>query len=60
MINVEKMSWQEKKDLIFEFYLNFSTFEYALKTNNFLLNQKNAQPDWDGYIKSIKIICQTL
>ena len=40
------------KDLIFEFFVTFSRFEYALKSNSFFT--VNATPDWDKFVNSIK------
>ena len=52
------------KDLLFEFFLKFSRFEYALKASDFFqrLNTErtkcfkppNAQPDWDRFAFSLR------
>ena len=52
------------KDLLFEFFLTFSRFEYALKASDFFqrLNTErtkcfkppNAQPDWDRFAVSLR------
>lgn len=53
-----------EKDLLFEFFLTFSRFEYALKESDFFqrLNTErsngfkppNAQPDWDKFAASLR------
>jgi hypothetical protein len=55
---------QVDKDLLFEFFLTFSRFEYALKESDFFkrLNTErtncfkppNAQPDWDRFAVSLR------
>jgi len=52
------------KDLLFEFFITFSRFEYALKESDFFqwLNTErtngfkppNAQPDWDRFAVSLR------
>lgn len=42
-------------DLLFEFFLNFSKFEFALKTAGFAVgNEKKVSPNWDKFAQSIK------
>jgi len=43
------------KDLVFNFFMCFSKFEFALKTAGFAKgNEKQVSPDWDNFSKSIK------
>ena len=52
------------KDLLFEFFLTFSRFEYALKESKFFqrlytertkcFKPPNAQPDWDRFAVSLR------
>ncbi len=43
------------KDLLFDFFLCFSKFEFALKTSGFAIgNEKKVSPNWDGFASSIK------
>lgn len=45
------------KDLLFEFFINFAKFEFALKTSGFAKgNERGASPHWDKYAQSIKEI----
>lgn len=45
------------KDLLFNFFLNFSKFEFALKTSRFAAgNEKKVSPDWDRFAASLKNI----
>lgn len=43
------------KDLLFDFFLSFSKFEFALKTAKFAVgNEKKVSPDWDSFAASVK------
>ncbi|MGI2801004.1 hypothetical protein ACRTC3_20820 [Photobacterium damselae] len=40
---------------IFQFFVIFSRFEFALKSSGFLQKQKkNAEPDWNSFVKKYK------
>lgn len=54
MINPAQMNQQEIKNLIFDFYLFFSTFEYVIKNRGFLELGEDASPHWDKFINEIK------
>lgn len=43
------------KDLLLKFFLNFSRFEFALKTSGFRRSgrREGVEPDWDDFINSI-------
>ena len=43
------------RELLLEFFLTFSCFEFALKSAGFAIGDENSvSPDWDGYADSIK------
>lgn len=43
------------RNLLFEFFVVFSKFEFALKNSTFLKgDEKNADPDWDRFAISIR------
>ena len=43
-------------DLLFEFFLTFARFEFALKAAGFVMgNLREAKPDWPGFGKSIDL-----
>jgi len=43
-------------ELLLEFFLTFSKFEYALKASGYLLEQKNAKANWGGFEDEIEKI----
>lgn len=44
----------EHIELIFEFFLLFSKFEYALKMSGFHKGNGNAEPNWEKFAEAIK------
>lgn len=45
----------EHKDIIIEFFITFSRFEYTLKSTGFLKKNTNkAEPNWEEFVKSIR------
>ncbi len=43
------------KELLFDFFISFAKFEFALKTSGFSNgNEKSVSPNWDGFASSIK------
>ena len=44
---------EEGQDLILEFFISFSRFEFALKSENFVLGQNHIYADWDRYVGGI-------
>lgn len=43
----------EEKELILEFFICFSRFEYALKACNYINGAERITPNWDMYVKTI-------
>ena len=42
------------RDLLLQFFVLFSRFEYSLKRSGFLKTGDEAKPDWDDYAKSLR------
>lgn len=54
MTEVTAYGVQYDRDLVLEFFLEFSRFEYALKRARFLKKRtEDAIPDWDGFAQSL-------
>ncbi len=46
-----------KRDLLLDFFLTFSRFEYALKNSRFKRRARHggAEPDWNGFINAVAL-----
>ena len=44
----------ENPELVFQFFIVFSRFEYALKRSGFLRPKEPAEADWEGYAKGLR------
>lgn len=44
----------DDSELVLQFFVTFSRFEYALKRAGFLENRGYASPDWDSFAKEIE------
>lgn len=58
MIDMHKL---EIRNLVYEFLISFSTFEYSLKNNEYLESSRDAKPNWTKFINDIEdLLPQTL
>lgn len=55
-INLDQSISQEGQTLIFDFFIAFSRFEFALKASNFSIgDNQRVSPNWETFVASINV-----
>ena len=54
MFSLDTHKQKKLKDDIFEFFIIFSRFEFALKESGFLVDKSNAEASWDKFVSQYK------